>query len=127
MGDVIDANLDNQASAEGAHGEDASQVDGEQPGDHKQAQEGWAGHNHGYRGAADQQLDVQRGHGLTELCQLKTKGYSEKILRLTEAFLPPRYEPGQDRQMYNQDKARMDEYNRARMPHLKQPDKQILE
>lgn len=92
-------------------------VDGE-PGDHKQVQEGWTGHNHGYR-----QPDIQRGHGLTELCQLKTKGYSEKILRLTEAFLPPRQEPGQDRQ----DKARMDEYNRDRMPQLKQPDKQILE
>ena len=32
--------------------------------------------------------EVKKDSGLTELCQILNRGYNEKILRLTEVFLP---------------------------------------
>lgn len=50
-------------------------------------------------------------HGLAELCNNQILGYSEKLLKLTEVFLPMASD--------NKIKDRMDAYNRAKMPHLK--------
>ena len=50
-------------------------------------------------------------HGLAELCNIQILGYSEKLLKLTEVFLPMASD--------NKIKDRMDAYNRAKMPHLK--------
>ena len=32
----------------------------------------------------------KQGHGLTQLCHLNVQGYSEKILKLSEVFMPPK-------------------------------------
>ena len=55
---------------------------------------------------------LEQDHGLTTLCTINTYGYSEKILRLTEVFLPTK-----DDEVIRQ---RMDKYNRDKMPNLKQ-------
>lgn len=60
------------------------------------------------------------GHGLTQLCELSVSGDTEKILRLTEVFLPSK----EDEVIRN----RMDAYNRIKMPSLKNNlDKSVLE
>jgi hypothetical protein len=61
-----------------------------------------------------------KGHGLTQICQLNVQGYAEKILRLTEVFLPSKDDEAI--------RHRMDVYNRIKMPSLKNMvDKSVLE
>jgi len=54
--------------------------------------------------------DTQRIDSLTQLCQIHIKGYSERVLRLSEVFLPPPNNPF---------RACMDAYNRDKMPSLR--------
>ena len=60
------------------------------------------------------------GHGLTQLAQLNVQGFAEKILRLTEVFLPSK----DDEPIRH----RMDVYNRIKMPSIKNTvEKSVLE
>ena len=53
--------------------------------------------------------DREHQDNLTELCQISIKGYSERVLRLSEAFLPPPNDPF---------RGCMDAYNRGKMPSV---------
>lgn len=64
--------------------------------------------------------DARPGHGLSELCTVSINGGKERVLRLTEVFLPTKADEKVRRMM--------DAFNRVKMPHLKNSlDEHVLE